>query len=135
MNIVSYSSTRLAALCVASLSMLAFAGSVPIPQPKVTSLPVAGDANRRDLMLPTFSHPTQVTNPLFPVSNQASVLFTGTVDNKPFRTEVTLLPYTRVISWNGIQIEALISQYVAYSAGRVKEVAYDYYAQADDGSV
>jgi hypothetical protein len=135
MNSVSYRSTRCAALCVASLGVLAFAGGVPIPQPKVTSLPVADDANRRDLMLPTFSRPTQVTNPLFPVSNQASVLFTGTVDNKPFRTEVTLLPYTRVISWKGIQIEALISQYVAYSAGRVEEVAYDYYAQADDGSV
>ncbi len=117
------------------VSILAFAGGIRIPQPKTGSLRVASDATRLDLTLPTFSHPTRVTNPLFPVSKQASVLFTGTVDNKPFRTEVTLLPYTRIVTWNGIQIEALVSQYVAYSAGRLEEVACDLYAQADDGSV
>ena len=125
----------LAMAVLACVSILAFANGVPIPQPKVDLLKVAGDATRLDLTLPTFTNPTRVTNPLFPVSNQASVVFTGTVDNKPFRTEVTLLPYTRIVTWNGIRIEALVSQYVAYSAGRVEEVAYDLYAQADDGSV
>ncbi len=120
---------------LACVSTLAFANGVPIPQPKIDLLKVAGDATRLDLTLPTFTNPTRVTNPLFPVSNQASVVFTGTVDNKPFRTEVTLLPYTRIVTWNGIRIEALVSQYVAYSAGRAEEVAYDLYAQADDGSV
>lgn len=44
----------------------------PIPQPKVADLQVS-DANKRvDLVLPTFSNPTKVTNPLFPVSKQAS---------------------------------------------------------------
>lgn len=110
-------------------------GGTPIPQPKVENLPVADASKRVDLALPKFSHPTEVTNPLFPVSKQASVLFTGHVDDKPFRTEVTLLPFTRIITWQGIQIETLVSQYVAYLDGRVQEVAYDLYAQADDGSV
>jgi hypothetical protein len=126
---------RVAVLGLACFAIQAFASSVPIPQPKINMLQVASEAKRVDLSLPTFTHPTRVTNPLFPVSSQASVLFTGTVDNKPFRTEVTLLPYTRIVSWHGIQIEALVSQYVAYSAGRLEEVAYDLYAQADDGSV
>jgi hypothetical protein len=59
----------------------------------------------------------------------------GIVDGKPFRTEVTLLPFTRIIEWQGTRIETAISQYNAYLDGRINEVAYDYYAQADDGSV
>lgn len=107
-----------------------------IPQPAPPEgLKVAPDSARVDLTLPTFSNPTQVTNPLFPVSRQASVLMLGRVDDKPFRTEVTLLPYTHLIQWQGLQIEAVVSQYMAYSDGRVTEVAYDLYAQADDGSV
>src|SRR5213592_2854997 len=98
-------------------------------------IPVAPSSQRVDLTVPRFSHPTSVTNPMFPVSRQGSVLFVGHVDGKLFRTEVTLLPYTRVIEWGGQQVETLVSQYVAYLDGRVQEVAYDLYAQADDGSV
>jgi hypothetical protein len=111
------------------------AGS-PIPQPVLPrSIPVAPNTERVDMTVPTFSRPTDVTNPLFPVSRQGSVLFVGHVDGKPFRTEVTLLPSTRVIDWGGQRIETLVSQYVAYLDGRLQEVAYDLYAQADDGSV
>jgi hypothetical protein len=107
-----------------------------IPQPALPgSVPVAPDSERVDLRMPTFSDPTTVTNPLFPVSRQDSVLFVGRVDGKPFRTEVTLLPYTRVIDWSGVRVETLVSQYTAYLDGRLQEVAYDLYAQADDGSV
>jgi len=66
---------------------------------------------------------------------QESVLLLGKVDGQPFRTEVTLLPETRIIAWQGQQVETLVSQYVAYLGGRIQEVAYDWYAQADDGSV
>ncbi|MBA2537979.1 MAG: hypothetical protein H0V20_11185 [Actinobacteria bacterium] len=76
-----------------------------------------------------------MSNPLFPVSEQASVLLLGRVDGKPFRTEVTLLPETRIIEWQGQQVETLVSQYVAYLGGRIEEVAYDLYAQDDDGAV
>ena len=43
-------------------------GSKEIPQPVVPHLTVAPDSKRVDLRMPTFSHPTEVTNPLFPVS-------------------------------------------------------------------
>jgi hypothetical protein len=101
----------------------------------IGNLPVAPAADRVDLVVPTFSHPTRVTNPLFPVSSQESVLLLGRVDGLPFRAEVTLLPQTRIIGWQGQQVEALVSQYAAFLDGRIHEVAYDYYAQADDGSV
>jgi len=60
----------------------------------------------------------------------------GRIDGKPFHTETTLLPYTRFIEWvPGQQVETLVSQYVAFLDGHIQEVALDYYAQADDGSV
>ena len=107
-----------------------------IEQPLVpSSVPVAPDSARVDLAMPTFSNPTKITNPLFPVSLQESVLMLGHVDGKPFRTEVTLLPYTRIVAWEGQQVETAVSQYLAYLDGRITEIAYDLYAQADDGSV
>lgn len=111
-------------------------GSRMIPQPPISGdIPVAPEGARVDLSMPTFSDPTEVTNPLFPVSRQDSVLMVGHVDGKPFRTEVTLLPETRIIEWQDQRIETLVSQYMAYLDGRIQEVAYDLYAQADDGSV
>jgi hypothetical protein len=107
----------------------------PIPQPVIEGLKVAPDSARLDLTLPKFSNPTNITNPFFPISKQESVLLVGKVDGKQFRTEVTLLPYTRIIKWEGIEIEAAVSQYVAYLDGRIEELALDLYAQADDGSV
>jgi len=90
---------------------------------------------RVDLVPPTFSHPTEVTNPLFPISQLHSVVLLGHVGNKPFRTETTLLPRTDTVAWNGTQVEVLLSQYMAFVDGRIDEVAIDRYAQADDGSV
>jgi hypothetical protein len=109
--------------------------SQKLPQPVVTNLSVAPDTARVDTDTPTFSDPTSITNRLFPGSHQESVLLLGRVDGKPFRTEVTLLPETRIIEWRGQKVETLVSQYVAFLGGRIHEVAYDFYAQADDGSV
>jgi len=106
-----------------------------IPQPDVGDFEVAPEARRVDLCLPTFSNPTEITNPVFPVTSQESALLLGTVDDKPFRTEVTLLDHTRVIPWAGMQVEVVVSQYVAFLGGRIHEVAYDLYAQDDEGNV
>jgi hypothetical protein len=95
----------------------------------------APEGKRVDLTEPSFSHPTEITNPLFPISRLRSVVLLGHVEGKPFRTETTLLPGTRTVAWNGEHIPVLISQYAAYRGGRLEEVALDRYAQADDGSV
>jgi hypothetical protein len=98
-------------------------------------LPVAAESDRIDLAAPSFSNPTQVDNPLHPTGTVPSALYLGSVGGLPFRTEVTLLPSTRAIEWNGQSVEVLESQYFAYLDGRIHEVAIDFYAQADDGSV
>jgi hypothetical protein len=121
-------------------------GSVPetIPQPSqaelaaagLDKLPVAPDSKRLDITAPTFSDPTEITNPLFPINDLHSVIFSGHIDKDPFHTETTLLPQTRMVEWSpGQWVEARVSQYMAYIDGRVEEVALDLYAQADDGSV
>jgi hypothetical protein len=98
-------------------------------------LPVAADSQRVDLSVPTFSHPTPITNPLHPTTRVEQAIYGGHVDGKPFRTEVSLMPGTRPISWAGTTVDTAITQYVAYLDGRIHEVALDWYAQADDGSV
>jgi hypothetical protein len=128
--------TRLAALGLATALIASGCTSQLIPQPDVPSdLAVASDSKRVDLAMPTFSHSTEITNPLFPVSEQGSVLFLGEVGGLPFRTEVTLLPDSRIVAWEGQEVEVAVSQYTAYLDGKITEVAIDLYAQADDGSV
>lgn len=113
-----------------------------IPQPTRAQLVAAGleklsvapESKRLDITAPTFSDPTQITNPLFPVSRLSSAIFSGTVDGKPFHTETTLLPETRTIEWSpGQQVEARVSQYFAFLDGRIEEVALDYYARRSQG--
>jgi hypothetical protein len=120
------------------------AAPTTIPQPSeaqlraagLGKLPVAPESERVDVAAPTFSNPTDVTNPLFPISGLHSAILSGRVDDKAFHTETTLLPQTRIIEWApGQQVETLVSQYVAYIDGRLQEAALDFYAQSDDGSV
>ena len=107
----------------------------PTPCGTVDGRGCAEPAKRVDLARPSFSNSTSITNPLFPISRLRSVVLLGHVDDKPFRTETTLLPGTRTVTWNGERIRVLVSQYMAYLDGRLEEVALDRYAQADDGSV
>lgn len=98
-------------------------------------LPIAPESARVDLGKPAFTHPTPVTNPLHPTSRLQQTIYGGQVDDKAFRTEVTPLTEPKTITWGGRTIPALTLQYVAYSDGRIQEVALDWYAQADDGAV
>jgi hypothetical protein len=134
--------TRTLALVVASaLALVALAGAGGGGRPCIKPengrgcLPIAPERDRVDLARPSFSNPTAVTNPLHPSGSVGSVLMLGRVDRLPFRTEVTLLPETKTIRIGGRRVEALVSQYVAFLDGRIQEVALDWYAQADDGSV
>jgi hypothetical protein len=130
---------------VAALALSGCAGghkSTPLSQ-KLPSTPCgtysgrgcAPQSERVDLTMPSFTNPTRVTNPLFPISRLRSAVLLGHAGGRPFRSETTLLPGTETIIRNGQKIETLVSQYVAYLDGRLEEVARDRYAQADDGSV
>jgi hypothetical protein len=114
-----------------------------IPQPPhaqleaagLSSFPFAPESKRIDLVAPTFSHPTEISNPLNPVSEIDSAIVLGEVDGEPLRIEITLLPETRFVEWNGQVVETRVSQFVAYRDGHMKEVALDLFAQADGGDV
>jgi hypothetical protein len=117
------------------------ASSTRIPQPSVSDLNkltrqrLAPNSARVDLTLPTFSNPSEITNPLFPISKLQSVVILGEVSGAPLKVETTLLPETKTVVWNGQRIKCRQSQFLAFLKGRITESAIDLYAQADDGSV
>jgi len=104
----------------------------PDPTPTLMTAP---DSARVDLGEPTFSDPTSITNPLFPISELTQVVQVGTEGDVALRHEITLLPETKTIDWNGQQVETVASQFVAYGDAACLEVATDFFAQADDGAV
>jgi hypothetical protein len=107
-----------------------------LPQPVNPALHgLAPKSARVDLTKPTFTNPTIITHPLFPTGKVFKTLLLGKVDGLALHVEYTLLPNTKVFQWNGQSIKTLEVQYAAHLNGRVKELALDWYAQADDGSV
>ncbi|MGI8691706.1 MAG: hypothetical protein ACR2JK_02230 [Geodermatophilaceae bacterium] len=114
------------------------ASSPPAAGPSTDTTPplaTAPDSARVDLEEPTFSDPTTITNPLFPINTLTQVVQIGSDADGSLRHDITLLPETKIIEWNGESIETVVSQFMAYSDGRILELATDYFAQADDGSV
>ncbi|HEX6569426.1 MAG TPA: hypothetical protein VF015_09680, partial [Acidimicrobiales bacterium] len=103
--------------------------------PPDTLLPLAPESDRVDLDTPTFTHPTEITNPLFPIADLHSAILLGNEDHHPLKIETTLIAEPRVIEIDGEPVDVLESQFAAYLDGRIEEVALDWYAQADDGSV
>jgi hypothetical protein len=117
------------------------ASSGTIPQPSLSKLGklarsrLAPDSRRVDLAVPSFSRPTRISNPLFPIGHLRSALILGRFNGRPLRIETTLLPGRRTVHWSGRRIETLQSQFLAFLDGRIYEVAVDKYAQDDNGAV
>jgi hypothetical protein len=130
------------AIVVGALSVgiaIAAAGGVAdsraAPGPAGPAADAPQGCGRVDLVAPTFSNPASITNPLFPKSSLDQVIQLGVEGEDTLRFEVTQLEETHVVAWNGQQIETRVTHFVAYSNGRILEVAVDFYAQADDGAV
>ena len=117
-----------------SLGATAAAGCVKNEQ-GTGCLPVAPERARVDLGKPRFTDPGRISNPRFPIGELTQVLQLGHEAGEPLRVEVTRLPGTKALEWDGQRVGTVPSQFVAYRGGRIQEVAIDYYAQADDGSV
>jgi hypothetical protein len=97
--------------------------------------PTAPDSQRVDLDTPSFSDPTAVDNPLFPIGELHSAVLLGNEERHPLRIETVLLREPKVIEVDGQPVETLVSQFVSYVDGRIHEVALDWYAQDDAGNV
>ena len=105
------------------------------PASDTPTQPTAPDSQRVDLVEPTFSVPTTVDNPLFPISDLHSAILLGNDEGNPLRIETVLLPGPKVVDVGGEKVETLVSQFVSYLDGRIHEVALDWYAQDDAGNV
>jgi len=110
-------------------------GSERRPQDEGPGIDTAPRSQRVDLDQPSFSDPTAVTNPLFPSSKLAQVVQLGNEGGEELRVEITPLPHTKTIEWQGQRVETLVSHFIAFLDGRIVETAVDFFAQADDGAV
>jgi hypothetical protein len=122
----------MASLAIASIGVATLATT---PQADAARTTGTTGTRRVDLIRPTFSHPTRITNPLFPITANDQVVQLGTEGDVDLRMEITALDETKWVRWNGQRIEAVVSQFVAHADGEIAEVAYDYFAQDDAGNV
>jgi hypothetical protein len=94
-----------------------------------------GDPNQPAASEPRFSNPTRITNQWLPISSTPRTELRGVKEDVKVRSVRTLLDRTKEFHVNGQTVEAAILEDRAYENGRLHEVALDYYAQADDGTV
>ncbi len=82
-----------------------------------------------------FTHPLDITNPYLPLATLKQDILEGTEGGKKVRVERTRLSKTKTIKFDGKNVEALVFEDRVFENGTLSEVALDYYAQADDGTV
>ena len=83
-----------------------------------------------------FSHPRDITHPYLPLARLQQDVLVGTEGGKKIRVERTCLPNRhRVFSINGQSVDTLVFEDRVFLNGELEEVAVDYFAQDDAGSV
>jgi uncharacterized membrane protein YkoI len=83
-----------------------------------------------------FSHPRQITNPYLPLASLQQDILEGKEGGKQVRIERTLKPELRkTFKVSGQTVEALVVEDREFENGKLAEIALDYFAQADDGTV
>ncbi len=83
-----------------------------------------------------FSHPRDITNPYLPISKLKQDIIEGTEEGKKIRVERTLLPDKhKTFTINGQQVDSLVYEDRAFMNGKLEELAIDYFAQDDNGTV
>jgi hypothetical protein len=100
-----------------------------------TGVAACGDGDSRPPSGPRFSNPTRITNAWLPISSTPRTELRGTKEGVKVRSVRTLLDRTKEFRVNGQLVKAVIVEDRAYENGKLHEVALDYYAQADDGTV
>jgi hypothetical protein len=83
-----------------------------------------------------FSHPRDITNPYLPLATLKQDIIEGSEGGKKTRVERTALPKKhRTFTVGGEEVETLVVEDRAYEDGKLAEVALDYFAQDDNGTV
>ncbi len=83
-----------------------------------------------------FSHPREINHPYLPIANLKQDIIEGTEEGKKVRVERTLKPdIHKTFTINGQAVESLVYEDRAFINGKLEEVAIDYFAQDDAGTV
>lgn len=84
----------------------------------------------------TFSHPRDITNPFFPLASLKQDILEGTEGGKQVRITRTVMPDKhRTFTIAGKEVDALVVEDREIEDGVIAEVAIDYFAQDDNGTV
>ncbi len=84
----------------------------------------------------TFSHPRDITNPYFPLAALKQDILEGTEDGKQVRITRTVMPDKhKTFTIGGKEVEALVVEDREIEDGVIAEIAIDYFAQDDAGTV
>lgn len=111
-------------------------GTGTSPPPEPTRRPTSDElAASRNAPIPGFSQPTEISNPYFPLTDLGGYELVGREDGKRYRAQIVVLDKVKTIVWAGGRTDALVARHRSYLKGELIEVAMDYYAQGDDGSV
>ena len=85
---------------------------------------------------PKFSHPRNITNPYLPLAYLKQDIIEGSEGGMKTRVERTAMPGKhKTFVVNGQTIEAAVYEDRAFVNGELEEIATDYFAQDDDGTV
>ena len=97
----------------------------------------AAGAKKKDILAGVkFSHPREITNPYLPLASLKQDILEGTEDGKKVRIERTMKPEIRkTFQIGGKEVEVLVMEDREIEDGELTEVALDYFAQSDDGTV
>jgi hypothetical protein len=91
---------------------------------------------RKALVELKFSHPREITNEYLPLAALKQDILEGTEDGKAVRIERIARPdIHKTFNIGKQKIEAFVVEDREYENGELAEVAIDYFAQADDGTV
>lgn len=92
----------------------------------------AAATNDAPKALPKFTHPLEITNPFLPLAS----LKQDILENKSRRVERSVKPELhKVFKIGGQTVQALVVEDREFEDGKLAEIALDYFAQADDGTV
>ncbi len=84
---------------------------------------------------PAFTRPTEITNSWFPLQPGGLKVYTGREGRARTVIVEEYLTATRTFRWPGGETECRILRESKFSAGKLVETSWSYFAQADDGSV
>ena len=82
-----------------------------------------------------FSHPQTIDNPYLPLSKFTRCELGGVHDGTRERNVVRRLKRTRAFTVEGQRVNAVVMDDRAFADGELVERTFDYFAQADDGTV